>query len=98
MTMDNEAENPTVETTATAVMTNTVVTGEEEYIFDEPDDELEEFDEIGGTDNFVDPEVAEWDEHWDTTGWDDEDANDDFMGKLQQELEAYQRQQLAEKK
>ncbi|CDI81397.1 hypothetical protein, conserved [Eimeria acervulina] len=39
-----------------------------EEAFDEPDDELEEFDEIG---------------------WDDEDADDEFLERLQRELEAF---------
>ncbi|KEP63922.1 UNVERIFIED_CONTAM: hypothetical protein HHA_236920 [Hammondia hammondi] len=62
---------------------------EEQDTFDEPDDELEEFDEIGGGDGVVDTEVAQWDEDWDAAGWDDEDVNDDFCKRLQQELEAF---------
>ncbi|PFH37190.1 hypothetical protein BESB_036480 [Besnoitia besnoiti] len=63
--------------------------GDEHDTFDEPDDELEEFDEIGGDDGVVDTEVAQWDEDWDAAGWDDEDVNDDFCKRLQQELEAF---------
>eukprot|EP00375_Theileria_parva_P001262 XP_763933.1 hypothetical protein [Theileria parva strain Muguga] len=78
-------------------------------IFDEPDDELEEFDEIGTilvflysfniifkyfTENIVtvdDPEIADWNEDWETAGWDDEDAESDFVKKILQELENYRK-------
>ncbi|KAL8428229.1 hypothetical protein Efla_005331 [Eimeria flavescens] len=60
----------------------------QEEAFDEPDDELEEFDEIGG-DVPVDAEVKQWSEDWDAAGWDDEDPDDEFLERLQRELEAF---------
>ncbi|PHJ20545.1 dss1 sem1 family protein [Cystoisospora suis] len=65
------------------------VEGEDQDAFDEPDDELEEFDEIGCVDTVLDSDVAHWDEDWDAAGWDDEDVNDDFIKRLQQELDAF---------
>ncbi|CDJ28120.1 uncharacterized protein EMH_0098680 [Eimeria mitis] len=59
-----------------------------EEAFDEPDDELEEFDEIGG-EVPVDAEVKQWSEDWDAAGWDDEDPDDEFLERLQRELEAF---------
>lgn len=67
--------------------------GEDQDALDEPDDELEEFDEIGGDDGVVDYEVAQWDEDWDAAGWDDEDVHDDFCRRLQQEFEAFKQSQ-----
>lgn len=60
----------------------------QEEAFDEPDDELEEFDEIGG-DVPVDAEVKQWSEDWDAAGWDDEDPDDEFLERLQRELETF---------
>ncbi|XP_026191681.1 protein DSS1 HOMOLOG ON CHROMOSOME V [Cyclospora cayetanensis] len=59
-----------------------------EEAFDEPDDELEEFDEIGG-EVPIDAEVKQWSEDWDAAGWDDEDPDDEFLERLQRELEAF---------
>ncbi|XP_952967.1 uncharacterized protein TA07700 [Theileria annulata] len=60
-------------------------------IFDEPDDELEEFDEIENIVTVDDPEIADWNEDWETAGWDDEDAESDFVKKILQELENYRK-------
>ncbi|CDJ40564.1 hypothetical protein, conserved [Eimeria necatrix] len=60
----------------------------QEEAFDEPDDELEEFDEIGG-EVPVDAELKQWSEDWDAAGWDDEDPDDEFLEHLQRELEAF---------
>lgn len=64
----------------------------EDFAFDEPEDELEEFDEIGGDSNLVDAEVAVWDEDWDAAGWDDEDVNDEFIRRLQAELSNFKKE------
>ncbi|BAM42232.1 uncharacterized protein TOT_040000602 [Theileria orientalis strain Shintoku] len=60
-------------------------------LFDEPDDELEEFDEIESIVNVEDPEIADWNEDWEKDGWDDEDAESDFVNKILQELENYKK-------
>lgn len=44
---------------------------------------------LGGDETAADPEIMEWDENWDATGWDDEDVNDDFIRLLQEELEKF---------
>ncbi|AFZ81153.1 hypothetical protein BEWA_005610 [Theileria equi strain WA] len=62
-------------------------------IFDEPDDELEEFDEIENIVTVDDPEIADWNEDWETAGWDDEDIETDFIKKILQELESYRKAQ-----
>ncbi|GFE54605.1 DSS1 SEM1 family protein [Babesia ovis] len=58
-------------------------------IFDEPDDELEEFDEIENVVAAEDAEISNWNDDWETAGWDDEDVETDFVKRILQELENY---------
>ncbi|KAK1442701.1 hypothetical protein BgAZ_302190 [Babesia gibsoni] len=60
-------------------------------LFDEPDDELEEFDEIENIVTIEDPEISNWNDDWETAGWDDEDVESDFVKRILQELENYRK-------
>ncbi|GBE61651.1 DSS1 SEM1 family protein [Babesia ovata] len=65
--------------------------GGDMQIFDEPDDELEEFDEIDNVVTAEDPEISNWNDDWETAGWDDEDVESDFVKRILQELENYRK-------
>lgn len=59
-------------------------------IFDEPDDELEEFEEMGSIALNVDTELENWDEDWCAAGWDDEgDEDDKFISRVEAELKNF---------
>ncbi|OII74529.1 uncharacterized protein cubi_00082 [Cryptosporidium ubiquitum] len=60
---------------------------------DEIDDELEEFDDLDNIETQIDPDVGEWDENWDATGWDDEDVDDEFIKQLHHELQEFEKRQ-----
>ncbi|ANQ06264.1 Uncharacterized protein PCOAH_00004440 [Plasmodium coatneyi] len=60
------------------------------YIFDEPDDELEEFEEMGSTAHNIDTDLENWEEDWGAAGWDDDDDDDDkFILKVESELQNF---------
>ncbi|SCM19493.1 conserved Plasmodium protein, unknown function [Plasmodium chabaudi chabaudi] len=60
------------------------------YIFDEPDDELEEFEEMGSIALNVDTDLEKWEEDWGAAGWDDDDEDDDkFIMKVEAELQKF---------
>ncbi|GAW79357.1 hypothetical protein, conserved [Plasmodium gonderi] len=69
------------------------------YIFDEPDDELEEFEEMGSTAQNIDTDLENWEEDWGAAGWDDDDDDDDdkFIMKVQTELQNFRANLDAEK-
>lgn len=68
------------------------------YIFDEPDDELEEFEEMGSVSINTDTDLENWDEDWGAAGWDDEDDDDDrFITKVEHELRNFQANLESEK-
>lgn len=58
-------------------------------VVEELDDELEDFEEIGGSEILADPDALQWEEDWDVAGWDDEDGDDEFVTKLNEELQRY---------
>ncbi|KAF7457632.1 DSS1/SEM1 family protein [Cryptosporidium felis] len=60
---------------------------------EEMEDELEEFDDLENVEAQIDPDVTEWDENWDTSGWDDEDADDEFIKQLHHELQEFEKKQ-----
>lgn len=64
------------------------------HLFDEPDDELEEFESLDGQPPEVppDPDTLQWEEGWDVAGWDDEDVDPELIAKLREELERYKQQ------
>ncbi|KAK2198264.1 hypothetical protein BdWA1_001273 [Babesia duncani] len=70
--------------------------GTDLQIFDEPDDELEEFDEIEDIITVDDPEIADWNQDWETAGWDDEDVESDFVKRILEQLESYKAEKLKE--
>eukprot|EP00382_Lankesteria_abbotti_P010590 CAMPEP_0113852456 /NCGR_PEP_ID=MMETSP0372-20130328/5522_1 /TAXON_ID=340204 /ORGANISM="Lankesteria abbotti" /LENGTH=84 /DNA_ID=CAMNT_0000824011 /DNA_START=60 /DNA_END=314 /DNA_ORIENTATION=+ /assembly_acc=CAM_ASM_000359 len=60
-------------------------TSSEQALLDDPDDEFEEFeDEMG-----IDADCQQWEADWDASGWDDEDDDDNFVQRLQNELEKF---------
>ncbi|CRG93146.1 conserved Plasmodium protein, unknown function [Plasmodium gallinaceum] len=68
------------------------------YIFDEPDDELEEFEEMGSVALNVDTDLENWEEDWGAAGWDDDDDDDDkFILKVESELQKFRASLDAEK-
>ncbi|VWU51641.1 conserved protein, unknown function [Hepatocystis sp. ex Piliocolobus tephrosceles] len=68
------------------------------YIFDEPDDELEEFEEMGSITMNVDTDLENWKEDWGAAGWDDDDDDDDkFILKVESELQKFRANLEAEK-
>ncbi|CDO63675.1 conserved Plasmodium protein, unknown function [Plasmodium reichenowi] len=72
--------------------------GENMYIFDEPDDELEEFEEMGSVALNVDTDLENWEEDWGAAGWDDDDDDDDkFILKVESELQKFKANMEAEK-
>ncbi|EEA07384.1 uncharacterized protein CMU_035560 [Cryptosporidium muris RN66] len=66
---------------------------DETFLFDEREDELEEFDNLENLETQIDPDVNEWDEDWDVTGWDDEDMDDEFTKQLHNELQEFEKMQ-----
>ncbi|KYO01356.1 hypothetical protein PGSY75_0721800 [Plasmodium gaboni] len=74
------------------------ISGENMYIFDEPDDELEEFEEMGSVALNVDTDLENWEEDWGAAGWDDDDDDDDkFILKVESELQKFKANMEAEK-
>ncbi|EDO06250.1 26 proteasome complex subunit family protein [Babesia bovis T2Bo] len=60
-------------------------------VFIEPDNELEEFDEIDTVATVDDPEILNWNSDWESAGWDDVDVDSDFVKRILQELENYRK-------
>eukprot|EP01071_Lankesteria_metandrocarpae_P003704 Lankesteria_metandrocarpae@DN3123_c0_g1_i1.p1 len=73
----------------TTAATTAVATDAQTYVIEEPDDNFEEFEDIDANNVTIADDCNNWEESWDATGWDDEDQEDDFLQRLNNEMEAF---------